>query len=155
GDRAWVTVDTGRVFAGERDGADWSWKVENTDPSTGDLLSVDPSTNRPLALRAIAIDAAGRGFAVGDRGLVLERTAAGVWRRLDTGFADNLTTVTLGPGAGALIGADNGLVLTLDGGQFVVAHAADAYGATAKTVVGMALLPGVSGGQSEAWAALS
>jgi hypothetical protein len=156
-DRAWLSVSTGQVFAGHLSGSDWSWQLENVDAQTGDLLSND-GAGRALRLRAVAVDASGRGFAVGDKGLVLERGASGAhpWRRLETGFQDDLTSVTLpaSPGPGVLIGGANGLVLTLVAGRFEVARQADLF-ADGKAVVGLALLPGVASGHTEAWAALS
>ena len=154
--QAWLAVSTGQVFSGQLSGTDWHWQLENID-AAGDLLSTD-AAGRALGLRAVAIDAGGHGFAVGEKGLVLQRDPAGgahPWRRLDTGFGDDLTSVTLpaGAGAGALTGGANGLVLTLNAGRFEVARPADAF-TDGKSVVGLALLPGVAAGQTEAWAAL-
>jgi len=165
--RAWLTTDKGDVFVGTGGDSGWSWSQENLSAS-GELLSLD-SLGNALALRAIAVDADGHGYAVGDRGLILERTGAGdaPWRRLVTPYLDNLTSVTLaaGGGGGALIGGLNGLILTASGRNVEVARQADFFNAfggveperaqiTGPTV-GLALLPGVGAGQVEAWAAIS
>jgi hypothetical protein len=155
-DRAWLTLDTGQVFAGHLADGDWSWELENVDTVTDDVLSAD-GRGGLLAVRAIVLDHDGRGYAVGDHGLVLERdpSAPQPWTRIDTGFADDLTTVALatGSGSGAVIGGKNGLILTLRDGRFEVARGADLYG-DGRAVVGLALMPGVKPGQAEAWAGL-
>jgi hypothetical protein len=157
-DRAWLALNTGQVFVGQLADSDWSWRLENVSVDTGDLLSNDASSHA-IPLRAIAIDGTGHGFAVGDRGLVLERQPGQgqPWRRLDTGLGDDLTSLTLPVSSteGALIGGANGLVLTLRNRRFAIAHQADHFGAEGKRVVGLALLPGMADGQVEAWAALS
>ena len=178
-DQAWIATDTGLVYAGTMSapGA-WTWRAENKVVSgrfKGTTLgAIAPDRNRPL--RAIAIDGSGRGYAVGDRGLVLERTGDPdqPWRRLRGPGTDDLTSATVAQGsgeAGALIGGRNGLVWTALGDQIEVARPADytriyngsplnedadraTIGPLTGQVVGMALLPGISDGQSEAWVAI-
>jgi hypothetical protein len=158
GGRAWLSTDTGDVFAGSLGADGWQWTRENVD-SHGKGLSTDQ------AVQAIAVDGGGHGYAVGDHGLVLQRTGDGPqpWRRLATGYGENLRSITLGPGGkGALIGGDAGLVLTLVNGRFEVARSSDIldpFSASASfeqigTVVGVALLPGYKSGDVEAWAAI-
>ena len=169
-DHAWLTTDSGEVYAGTQAAGTWSWQLDDAD-SAGRLLSTAAS-GQALPLRAIALDASGHGFAVGDRGLVLERVAAGLtpssgaeWRRVLTGFADNLHSVALpvGGGPGALVGGENGLVLTYVDGGFAVAHQPDRFdpvnatgdeNAGSAAVLALGLLPGAQPGQVEAWAAL-
>ncbi|MGH2956205.1 MAG: hypothetical protein ACRDL6_04335, partial [Solirubrobacterales bacterium] len=164
-DRAWLATDSGLVFAGQPAGDAWQWRLENRGTS-GDPLSLD-ATGRPIPLRAIAIDPSGHGYAVGDRGLILERTGEGdePWRRLDSGFLDDLTAVELPVGGGgeALIGGRNDLVLTASGERIETARHADyvpfpesTFGVDprrSKRIVGLATVPGVEPGQAEAWAA--
>jgi hypothetical protein len=160
-DQAWVATDDGRVFSGTRSGNSWSFSVENLDPA-GFLLSAGPG-NRPLAVQALQIDSDGEGYAVGDRGLILERRGADGWQRLKTGFLDNLTSVALAPngrGHGAIVGGQLGLILTLEDGEFRVAREADLLdpvnfgdGSTSSaSVVGLAIVPGSEPGDMEAWA---
>jgi hypothetical protein len=159
-DRAYLTTDTGAVLRGEPAGDGWSWRLENELPD-GQLLSLDAS-GEPIALRAVAVDRSGHGYAVGDRGLILERTGGGQpWRRLKTPYLDDLTAVTLptGSGDGVVIGGRNGLILTGKGDRLETARVADYfseyYGALTGPVVGLALLPGQEPGQAEAWAGLA
>ncbi|HEV2814087.1 MAG TPA: hypothetical protein VGW10_12615, partial [Solirubrobacteraceae bacterium] len=166
-DRAWLTASSGQIFAGQRDGDGWRWTVENLD-AAGDPLALDDrlDADRALGLEDIAVDAAGRGYAVGDEGLILKRSPeTGTWERIAARYRDNFTSVALsaGPGApGALIGGKLGVVLTLVDGKFRVARHADphdpliaAAGPTSTgSIVGLALLPGTEPGQVEAWAAL-
>jgi hypothetical protein len=159
-DRAWVTTAAGQVYAGRRDGDDWSFFVENRGPG-GDLLSRDEK-RALLRLHGIEIDKDGEGYAVGARGLLLERRGDGGWQRLKTGFLDTFRSVTLAPNGrdqGAMIGGDMGLVLTLEDGEFRAAREADLfspvnYGARGESasVVGVAMVPGVENGDVEAWA---
>jgi hypothetical protein len=159
---AWVTTDVGGIWGGTFDGKDWRWQPEDTD-EFGDSLSRDISRhNRPLW--AIAIDASGHGYAVGENGTIIERTGEGTppWRRLDAGVFDELHSVTLGPGGkGALVGGDNGLILTeTRPGNFVPARFTDRYDPLNRgirdwvaRISGVALLAGPKDGQVEAWAA--
>jgi hypothetical protein len=164
-DQAWVTDDRGEVFGGTLGSGGWQWALQDTD-SNGDLLSLDRD-GTPQALRAIAIDGNGHGYAVGDRGVVLERSPHGRWQRLATGFLNDLTAVALPPGGGpgALIGGEDGLILTLWGDRFFAAREADHFDPLTHTllsvgphiagtgIVGLALLAGDRPGQVEAWAA--
>jgi hypothetical protein len=166
-DRAYLTTETGFLFRGDMGApGQWSWTLENTNEK-GDALIYDPS-GRQLALRALALDAEGRGYAVGDRGLVLQRTGEGAhpWRRLKTPFLDNFTTVGLpqGGGPGALVGAEEGAIYTLVRGRFEIAQPPDVEGkwggkhgdlfVRGTRPVGLALLGGPKAGQTEAWVAL-
>jgi hypothetical protein len=155
-ERAWLTTDGGDVFAGTRGGADWQWVREGLDAGGHSLT-------RGSSLRSIAIDQAGHGYAVGDGGVIIERTGDGSepWRRLAAGYGEGLRSVALGPGGkGALIGGEAGLVLTLVNGRFEVARASDFFDPVVQPgerapggVVGVALLPGSKAGDVEAWAA--
>ncbi|TMK38770.1 MAG: hypothetical protein E6G56_13320 [Actinobacteria bacterium] len=161
-DRAWLTTDSGAVFAGQRSGGDWSWRAENVDPQ-GHVLNQGPA-GRPLALRGIAIDGSGRGFAVGDHGLLLQRTGDGAqpWQRLRTPYLEDFSSVALpaGGGPGALVGGEYGQILTYVDGRFEVARPADPYdpivnggSSGAGAVVGLAIVPGYGSNEIEAWAA--
>jgi hypothetical protein len=159
-ERAWITTDGGLLYAGMLDGTDWSWELEGS-TADGDLLTLDESLapENALALRAVAVDAGGNGYAVGDRGLVLERggDADEPWRRLKTGFLDDLTAITLGAGGGegALVGGKNGLILTLQAERFEIARGADPFRPIREQVRGLALVPGHEEGELEAWAAIA
>ena len=162
-DRAWLTTESGEIYGGElnEQGTDWSWRREDTD-AFGDSISRDRG-RRQRPLRAIAIDASGHGYAVGDQGTIIERTGEGKppWKRIDAGYLDHMRAVTLGPdGKGALIGGDGGLILTLDHGRFEPARFARRFDPTVwgsgiliSRIAGLALLPGHRDGQVEAWAA--
>src|SRR5205814_2267389 len=109
--KAWLTTDVGLVFGGELGADGWHWRLENRD-SRGVVLNRD-QTGDTLGLQSIAIGPDHHGYAVGDRGLILERTGDGdrPWVRLKTPFLDNLTAVALGAsGHGALVGGRNGVV---------------------------------------------
>jgi hypothetical protein len=161
-DRAWLSTDTGQVFAGTLGGDTWTWRLEDSGDG-GILLSRGPELD-PLAIHGIAIDQQGRGFAVGDRGLILERSGDGdrPWRRVAAGFLDNFHSVALHPAGredGALVGGESGLVLTLVGDRFEVARPGDAYGAITNggtdaqgQVRAVALVPGPGASDVEAWA---
>jgi hypothetical protein len=152
-DRAYLASSTGQVVEGQLTGSDWSWRLANLSPE-GDSLSVDHN-GHPVALRAIAVDGAGHGYAVGDGGMVLERAGDGdlPWKRVQAGTDEDLTAVTLpaGGGPGALVGGAHGLILTERAGRLEVARAADPYDAESGTVTGLAMLPGDQPGQVEAW----
>jgi hypothetical protein len=156
--RAWLALSSGQLFAGVGDGASgWHWRLENTIDVHGIDRPLNEDRNgEPLALGAIAVDASGHGFAVGDRGVVLERRGEGPepWRRVDAGVTEKLTSVALprGGGSGALIGGDRGLILTLTEGRWRVARAGDQLRPDDGYVAGLALLPGYEDGQVEAWA---
>ncbi|HEX2015118.1 MAG TPA: hypothetical protein VGN69_00360, partial [Solirubrobacteraceae bacterium] len=162
-DRAWLTTDRGDVFVGSRSGASWSWVLEDLN-ADGDVVTLG-TDGHALALHDVAIDGAGHGYAVGDRGLVLERTTEGAhpWRRLASGFLENFHSVALAPGvAGAgLLGAENGLIVTIIGGRLDVARPADDFDPltfgffdqTGGRVLGVGVVAGARPGQVEAWAA--
>jgi hypothetical protein len=158
-DRAYLITDTGEIYSGQGAGQSWSWSREDTDSFGDSLLALD-ERGRRQSLNAIAVDASGHGYIVGNEGTVLERTGSGTppWQRVQAGYMDDLESLTLGAGGhGALIGAANGLVLTLvNGSGFEPARPADPYApanAGGSHVVGLALVPGYRSGQVEAWAA--
>jgi hypothetical protein len=167
--RAFLTTSTGQLFAGTGGEGGWEWTLENvTTPEPGRpprLLSLD-SLGRRIALRAIEVDASGRGVAVGDDGLLLERSGDGdaPWARIDGGFEDNFTSVALAPGGGlegALVGGGLGIVLTRVDGHFQVSRPSDFWdpltlsrtSGISAGIVGIASVPGYGDGQVEAWAA--
>lgn len=179
--RAWLATDDGRIIAGTLAAGQWSWQLEDVD-GAGGLLAIDPTYysqdhgNREdlqLRIAAVAIDSSGHGFAVGQRGLILERTgdSGHPWQRVFSDVTDNFYSVALpvgGHGDGALIGGDFGRVLTFVSGRFLVAREADRWsplvqaaddtGAQNATpikpvTIGVALVPGGQAGQIEAWAA--
>jgi hypothetical protein len=179
---AWVTTDDGRIFAASI-GADgtavWRTELHNQAPDVNARDEIGGTPVRAqLKFRAIALDSSRRGYAVGTKGLVFERTgdAGRPWKRVDTGFTDNYTSVAVDEdGHGALIGGEWGRVLSLVDGHFEVAHQADrwnpytsastvgdinsavnSHGAVDNSnseVVGVALAAGDKPGQIEAWAA--
>jgi hypothetical protein len=161
--RAWLSTDTGQVFAGTLGGDAWNWRVENLSDA-GKLLTAD-GNGGSSPINALAIDASGHGFAVGDSGLILERssTAPYPWRRIKPeGPRDAYWSVALPPGGGpgALIGGQYGQVLTLSDGRVSVAQHGDPYKPADATisdtfashVVAVALVPGSAQGDVEAWA---
>jgi hypothetical protein len=163
--RAWLSTDTGQIFAGTLSEGGWQWTREDTGPDGRSLTRDVNSAEQPL--HSLAVDGDGHGFAVGDDGLILQRTGSGAhpWRRLAAGYSENLNTVTMGPGGkGALIGGGGGLVLTWSDGRFEIARPTDYFdpitapawyaGYLLGQTVGVALLPGDQPGQVEAWAAL-
>ena len=171
--QAYLVTDAGNAYSGERSGDGWSWRRPENVNADGDSLSAH-ADGRDLALRAIAIDADGDGYAVGDRGLLLERRGGRdrPWRRLSGPGTDNLRSVALGQaGKGALVGGEGGAIWTRVDEEFELARPADysrrgalgfgesdefkpeANGPLTGAVVGVALLPGVAGEQVEAWAA--
>ncbi len=158
---AWVADNLGQVYGGVRTGpTEWRFSLENV--AGGKLLSRDEK-DALLGLHGIDIDPNGEGYAVGDRGLLLERRGDGGWQRLKTGFLDTLRSVTLAPRGrdqGALIGGDMGLILTLEDGEFRVAREADLFNpvnygqgpSDSARVRGVAMVPGTEAGELEAWA---
>ncbi len=150
-DRAWVATAGGEVFAGRRTGDTWTWGDAPENVGDGGKLLAGPR-----ALRAIALDARGHGYAVGDGGTVLERTD-GAWRRLELGVSDDFTAVALSDEE-VLIGAAAGAIWTRVGGAFQLARPGsviDGYTALGGArISGLALLPGDDAGDVEAWAAL-
>jgi hypothetical protein len=161
-DRAWIATDRGEVFAARRSGDAWSWGPPENLSRHGDLLSSAGEGRGAWPLRAIDVDASGRGYAVGDSGTVLERTGDEdqPWRRVSLGIGDDLTAVALaaGRGEGALIGGEAGAVWTRVGGRLQAARPAnvvDGYaGHGGARVSGLAVLPGLRDGDAEAWVAL-
>jgi hypothetical protein len=161
--QAWFTTDSGLLYAGTMSSpGNWSWQLENLD-ARGDVLNIDPTDlGKLLPLRAVAVNAKGDGYAVGDDGTVLRRQAGAdpPWHRVRTGFLDSLTSVALpqGRGEGALAGGHNGIILKLSGDTAELVRAADYFGSEYQelsgTVSSLALLPGDKPGQVEAWAAL-
>jgi hypothetical protein len=176
GGRAWVASEDGRIFAGEISGdGEVSWRTEEDgqapDPSAQSSSGTPIETG--LKVLAFSLDDSGHGYAVGTKGLVFERTGESgqAWRRLNTGFTDNYTSVAMGPGGkGVLLGGEFGRILTLVDGRFEVAREGDRWGpysfynlgentmrvdAPFSAVVGVALEPGSKPGELEAWAASS
>jgi hypothetical protein len=167
GERAYLAADTGHVVVGSLSAGAWSWQVENLD-AEGKLLALDErlDVNRTLGLQDIDVDAAGNGYAVGDEGLILQRSGStGRWERVAARYRDDFTSVTLSQGTalrGALIGGEMGVVLTLVDGRLRVARHADAHDplvasagpSSTGTIAGLALVPGTEPGELEAWAAL-
>jgi hypothetical protein len=162
---AWFTTDTGQVFAGERTGErTWTWTVENRS-ADGQLITLDAG-GQGIPLHDLVVDISGHGYAVGEDGLVIERLPGSTerWRRLDIETVEDFYSVGLpqGGGAGALIGGGMGMILTYRDGRFEIAREGqftDPLRAGIGTensarIVGLALSPGVSDGQVEAWAAL-
>jgi hypothetical protein len=171
-DRAWLCDDHGEVFEGELHGEDWTWKLENDTPDGAilnqSLQTFNGEAGSDVRLRAIALDAEGRGYAVGEKGLVLERDgdSANPWHRVGDVPVSAYTAVAVSPagfGAGAMIGGEYGFVLTRAGGGLAVAHQADPFDGVntsdqgrdigASWVSGMALVPGSQAGELEAWVA--
>jgi hypothetical protein len=171
-DRAWLCDDHGEVFEGELHGQDWTWKLENDTPDGAilnqSLQTVNGEAGSDVRLRAIALDADGRGYAVGEKGLVLERDgdSAHPWHRVGDVPVSTYTAAAISPAgfdAGAIIGGEYGLVLTRAGGRLAIAHQADPYdgvdtaienwGHGANRIAGVALIPGERAGELEAWAA--
>jgi hypothetical protein len=169
--RAWVTTDTGFVFAGKMAApGQWSWDAESYAPD-GTPLTVDRlGSSHYTPLRAVAIDGQGQGIAVGDRGVVLQRNGDGKhpWHRLDSPYLDNFTTVALNPNgadAGGLLGAERGAIYAWNGQRIELVRAGEwphPLGplGTARTwtlnrpVAGLAILGGSHPGETEAWAAI-
>jgi hypothetical protein len=127
----------------------------------------------PLRISSVDVDGQGRGFAVGEHGLVLQRTgdADHPWRRLDAGVTDDFYSLAVAPdrsgGQQALIGGEFGDILTYYGDGFHIAREADKWSPFANPyeednarfpasrnpgIYGVALVPGSGDGQIEAWA---
>ncbi|MGH2957392.1 MAG: hypothetical protein ACRDL6_10405, partial [Solirubrobacterales bacterium] len=159
---AYLTTDTGQVFAGQGSCGSWSWSVENLNEQ-GQLVTLN-AAEQGMRLNAISVDESGHGYAVGEKGLLLERRpgASEPWHRVLTAVREDLYSVALpnGSGSGALIGGNLGLVLTLRDGRFEVARTDDVTdpvtagvpSANTGRIVGLGLSPGSSDGQVEAWA---
>ncbi|MEA2386240.1 MAG: hypothetical protein QOJ22_414 [Thermoleophilaceae bacterium] len=159
-DRAYLISTSGIIYAGRPSGDGWSWAVDNAD-ADGELEVPKDAKGDELMLRAIAIDEDGHGYAVGDKGLVLERSGEGAWTRVHGPGTDTLGAITLSRyGDAALVGGRNGVIWSVVGDRFEIARPGD-YAPQAQAagsplmgpIVGLALLPGVEDGQVEAWAA--
>jgi hypothetical protein len=153
---AWLATSTGEVFAGTLSNSSWTWKLEDLDDQGGILTFAD---GRQQPLNAIAVDASGRGFAVGGDGVILQRTptVSGLpWKRVASGVSDELTSVAIpaGGGSGALAAGPRGLVLTSAGGRFEVAQPDNPYDPSHWLDGGVAMAPGDRPGQVEAWAGI-
>ncbi|MDX6663013.1 MAG: hypothetical protein QOG09_1115, partial [Solirubrobacterales bacterium] len=169
-DRAWLCTDHGEVFSGVLQGTHWQWRLEDDTPDgvvlAGTLDGQSGEAGEPASLRAIAIDGDFHGYAVGDFGVILERSGNGEhpWRRVGGLPISRYRSVTVAPGGvghGALIGGDYGLVLTESQGRWDVARAGDPYNGIDTSAddyrpnapVGLAIVPGQHDGEVEAWAA--
>jgi hypothetical protein len=152
-DRVWLVTDGGQLFGGTLGPDGWTWELENVD-ADGELVN-RRAGGLAIPLAAVAVDASGRGFAVGGEGVILVRdpNAEGqLWRRVTSGVETALTSVALpaGGGPGALVGGPHGLVLTLVGGrEFHVAQPADPFDPS-RAYSGVALVPGLEDGELEA-----
>jgi hypothetical protein len=164
--RAYLASDSGYVYRGDLGEGAWRWRIDNVDARRDKI-------GGGRALTAIAIDQDGDGYAVGQKGFVLERSGSAGWRRIRGPGTDDLRSITLSAdGDGALIGGEGGVVWTRAGGRLEVARPADysrgygpldyiaanqqgaaTNGPLTGGVVGVALVPGVGDGQVEAWAA--
>jgi hypothetical protein len=162
-DRAYLTLSSGLLYRGELGSGGWGWTLESRIAAD---LAVDGDAfddNLGERLTAVAVDASGRGYAVGTGGLILQRSpgAEDPWRRIGTQFLDDFHSVAIAAGGsakGALIGGTNGSVLTVSGDRVEPAHAADTYdpvnamGFYEAKVTQVALVAGSRAGQAEAWA---
>jgi hypothetical protein len=159
--RAWLATSNGEVMAGSLQGESWSWTPENLDADGSSLSRA--ADGAVLALNAVAVDARGHGYAVGEHGVILERTGDGArpWRRVAAGVTEHLRSLALSSdGRGALIGGDAGLILTKAGDRFGVARHSSYFDPLTTSaqnvmggVVGVGLVPGAKAGDVEAWAA--
>jgi hypothetical protein len=163
-DHAWATVNYGtnadqnaNIWMGARSGTHWRWVRES-----------DTEAARDEAGRAglfdIRVQADGRGLAVGHRGAMLERSADGAWRRIKTGFVDNLHVIAFPPsgyGDGVVVGGEMGVILTRIGGRYWLARQTDftdplttgSNNVLSGRIVGLSLAAGGADGEVEAWAA--
>jgi hypothetical protein len=163
-DRAWLGTDSGQVLAGTRDsGGTWSWTDESVGAAGQSLTRGSHGTGLPIS--SVAVGSDGKGFAVGSEGLIMERVGeqAHPWHRLEAPGPYDLTSVTLAPpgSAGALIGGQDGLILTERPGGLEFARYPDAWDPVLESnvtptirggIVGLVLEPGRRPGQVEAWA---
>jgi hypothetical protein len=152
---AYLATNAGVVFRGRLSGESWDWESEATMPD-GELLAVDPQ-RKPIPLNDVAVDGSGHGYAVGESGLVLERSADGRWRRLSSSYREDLTAVALpdAGGEGVLVGGEDGLILTGADSELRIARPADFAKVTSDAVAGFAYLPSSRDGSVDAWAAVT
>ena len=169
-DRAYLTTASGLLYRGDLAGGSWSWTLEShlgADLKGLGARAADDAHGPSVGLNAIAVDASGHGYAVGDGGLILKRAGDGdsPWQRLSSKVLDDFHSVaipTSGHGQGALIGGTYGAIDTVIGDRVELAHPADGYdhvnsehfatqGHTAR-IADVALVPGFGPGQLEAWA---
>jgi hypothetical protein len=160
----WLSTDMGEIWAGTLASGRWSWVRESAATAAADERRSRFFPRGRSVLNAIAVDASGRGLAVGDRGAMLERVPDGTWIRLDTGFLDDLYSVALPPGGkygdGTLVGGGVGLILTRQGGQFHLARPSDITDPLttnlgqlrAGRIIGVTNSGGPHDGDVEAWA---
>jgi hypothetical protein len=152
---AWLSLNSGQVYAATL-ASGWNWRLENTVEINGqNRLTTEDAGGNPIALDDIAVDESGHGFAVGQHGVVIERSGGSEpWRRVKSGVTEELTSVALpaGQGSGALIGGEDGLVLTLADGSWRLARPGDQLYPDHGQIAGLALLGGPKNGQVEAWA---
>jgi hypothetical protein len=157
-DRAYLATRSGEIYRGDLGASGWRWELENVD-ADGTLVTRRGAAVLPV--HALALDPEGRGWAVGDRGLLLERTGNDdtPWRQADSGTTEDMTAVALpleGAGhAGALAGGRRGLVLTERDGRWLTTRRSDPFATQSGAVVDLAVVPGTETGQTQAWAALA
>ena len=161
GDRAYLLLGNGRLYAGELEDQVWSWRLELE-------AAADPDVH---GIRAFVVAEDGHGYALPQTGGLLERTGDGErpWRRLGTGYERGLNTLAIPPGGGPglLAGGEHGAVFTLQGDRLALAQPGDPFApingshwyngsdpAPEPAVVGLGLMPGSKPGQVEAWAAV-
>ena len=163
--RAWASLDNGEIWAGvlvdPTGPRPWRWRRESTASAAKDEAETLGAVAR---LFGIEVDSQGRGLAVGARGAMLERSPDGGWKRLVTGFLDNLYSVELPPqgyGDGAVVGGWLGVILTRSDGRFHIARPADRFDPITSEaielwsgrIVGVTIAGGDREGETEVWAA--
>jgi hypothetical protein len=152
-DQAWMVTSSGTVFAGQLEDEAWRWRQEARDAGGRPFSVQGDRGGEAFGLRAVAVAASGHGYAVGDNGLMLVRDGER-WRRVPPVTGTDLHAVTVAPdGRAALVGGEDGLILTGYDGRFAAARSADPF--ARERVVGLALLPGTGAGTTEAWAAVA
>jgi hypothetical protein len=151
-DRAWIGTSEGKIFAGTRDGLDWSWSEEARDADRRRVVIDRSLTLAPVT--ALTVRADGYGIAVARRGVIVERSASGEWQRAVTGTSANLFAVALNDDGGAVAGGERGMVLTRAGGRWQVARYPRAAGAEGDAA-GVGLTAGDAKEDVEAWVVTS
>ena len=154
-------------FAASSTGGAWKWGEQPEDVGPGgDSITLD-ANGLSIPIRAISLNKEGHGYAVGDRGLILYRTgdANQPWLRLPPRFRDSFTAVQMGANDSGeradrrALGRDperaRAKLSLARPGDWADNDPLSRIGERTGPVVGLALLPGVQPGQSEAWAALS